>query len=601
MLVRVDADTFVCVYAENEYNTMQNSIRVKRSSSRCCCSRTTLLMTFFCVTTVLVNIYMIVNKDQEIIFSHKLLQEKLYSKANGDDLLDSQLLDEESNRLKTLDAPTSVRKEESTQTGEGLQLAKPLTGEPLDKAKKSKSLPKKEGLQANEMLDDNETLHEIERLRKSKPHDKASKSTPLNTVNDLPEIEDLRKSGSLDDSKDNRSQYMNVTNASPKKEPTATIAYAVSLTGCQNFQTDGAAVLKHSIHMVSYPFRGSRYAYKMYVFAHPSAANCTEPFRTLGYEVLVRETPIDVADIRGDFLREKVGITGCCGEKEFLKLYSYTLTDHQVVVHLDLDSLIMQPLDDLFDAMLEERDEDDTGGGGGTGVGGDTEAKNGTEAGGYTGVEGSKLPVMFGKMIPKKIDAYFTRDYNMVNPGKKDVGIQGGFIVVRPNRTHFEEYRQVILEGNFIQYHGWARKYGGYFGAQQIQGLCAYFYDGLHPGTAVELDRCIYNSMVDNPYHKDGKCRDNRDSCSDCRTTDFSLVKSVHFTLCQKPWVCPTGMLRISNCKAFHHKWFSVRKDLDEQMGVHGKNTGQHQNDTFLGYCKSGGERGYIKFEVDAT
>ena len=30
--------------------------------------------------------------------------------------------------------------------------------------------------------------------------------------------------------------------------------------------------------------------------------------------------------------------------------------------------------------------------------------------------------------------------------------------------------------------------------------------DTLHPGTAVELNRCIYNTMVDNPRDEDGNC-----------------------------------------------------------------------------------------------
>ena len=47
--------------------------------------------------------------------------------------------------------------------------------------------------------------------------------------------------------------------------------------------------------------------------------------------------------------------SGCCGDKEFLKLYSYTLVDYPIVVQLDLDSLIVQPLDDLFDAMFDSK------------------------------------------------------------------------------------------------------------------------------------------------------------------------------------------------------------------------------------------------------
>ena len=122
----------------------------------------------------------------------------------------------------------------------------------------------------------------------------------------------------------------------------------------------------------------------MYVFAHPSTTGCLKPFRKLGYEVLLKETPVNVTNIEGEFLREKVVMTGCCGEKEFLKLYAYTLTEHPAVVHLDLDSLVVQPLDDLFDAMLGEGDG------------------------------GASVPVMFGKPLPEKIEAFFTRDYNMV-------------------------------------------------------------------------------------------------------------------------------------------------------------------------------------------
>jgi len=359
-----------------------------------------------------------------------------------------------------------------------------------------------------------------------------------------------------------------------RKEAKATIAYAVSLTACGPFLTEGAAVLQHSIHLASYPFGGSNYAYKMYLFAHPSAKDCIEPFVKMGYNVLIKDTPINASEIKTDFFREHVVKTGCCGEKEFLKLYAYTLTEHPIVVHLDLDSLILQPLDDLFDAMLLK-----------------------------DGERGPKLPVMHGKPIPEKIEGYFTRDYNMVKPGKKNPpGIQGGFIVIRPNLEHFEEYKQVILEGDFRQFKGWAGKYGGYFGAQQIQGLCSYFYDGLHPGTAVELDRCIYNSMVDSPYgEKNGKtlCIDGTSTCDDCRQTDFSLIKSAHFTLCAKPWVCPFGKIKTSKlCQAFHHKWFSVRKDLEKEWGLHGKNTGTFHVDTFHGYCNGGGERHYIPLQI---
>ena len=35
-----------------------------------------------------------------------------------------------------------------------------------------------------------------------------------------------------------------------------------------------------------------------------------------------------------------------------MKLYSYLLFDYPVVVHLDLDTLVLRPMDDLFDFMV---------------------------------------------------------------------------------------------------------------------------------------------------------------------------------------------------------------------------------------------------------
>lgn len=243
-------------------------------------------------------------------------------------------------------------------------------------------------------------------------------------------------------------------NLIPKKSstPKATVAYAVSLTSCGHTGSrsdpnlhEGAAVLQHSIYLSSHsnPASTSKYAHKLFAFVHPEAEKCSDIFSRLGYEVQIHDTPFNVSDIRGQFLKEHIVKSGCCGEKEYLKLYAYTLLDYPIVVHLDLDSLVLKPLDDLFDVMLESDD-------------GLTD--DGT-------VARSRIPVMFDEPIPKQVDAFFTRDYNMINPGHKHVGVQGGFLVVRPSLAAFEEYVSIVLEGNFKQGNGWGAKgYGGYFG-----------------------------------------------------------------------------------------------------------------------------------------
>lgn len=108
-----------------------------------------------------------------------------------------------------------------------------------------------------------------------------------------------------------------------------TIGYAVTVTGCGSDPiTEGAAVLEHSIHLASV---NGRYDYQMYAIYHPDGAACAAPLADLGYKLLERETPVQVKDIEGDFLRQNIEKNGCCGEKELVKLEAYTLTQHPIV------------------------------------------------------------------------------------------------------------------------------------------------------------------------------------------------------------------------------------------------------------------------------
>ena len=94
------------------------------------------------------------------------------------------------------------------------------------------------------------------------------------------------------------------------------------------------------------------------------------------------------------------------------------------------------------------------------------------------------------------------------------------------------------------------------------QGLCSYFFEAVHPGTAVELNRCIYNSMNDAPKGMSSgdnpklMCLDGKETCEDCRETDFNKVKSVHFTICRKPWICPSGSLEELSAERFLQRKF---------------------------------------------
>lgn len=371
----------------------------------------------------------------------------------------------------------------------------------------------------------------------------------------------------------------------PVNPPPAVVGYAVSITGCGSDPiTEGAAVLKHSIHLASVQNQqgSGRYGYQMYAIVHPEAESCAMPLRDLGYKILKCETPVAVADIKGKFLRERIEKNGCCGEKELIKLEAYNLIQHPIVVHLDLDTLILKPLDPLFDAMMLSN---------------------------ATTVDPLNVEAMWkDQPLPKQIDAFFTRDYNMVLPGTKYKPVQGGFLVLRPSVKAYQEFVDIVKEGDFRDGKGWAGKVGPFYGSMTFQGLIPFYYDFLHPGNSVELNRCVYNQMCDNPRDQrtvddvvHGRCRDGRDDCEDCRSRPLSDVVTTHFTLCQKPWGClPQDGDRIQQrlCRKLHHEWYRIRSQLEQSWGRGPFGSGNYQKEHFFGFCTKHGKQGYIPIQV---
>jgi hypothetical protein len=346
----------------------------------------------------------------------------------------------------------------------------------------------------------------------------------------------------------------------PVDKDSTRIAYAVSVTSCNQPQLvmDGASVLQHSVRINSIrnPTSGSRYDYDMIAFVHTDATDCMQILKHLRYKIFVKKVPIQIDQIRGNYRNLANDTPSCCGEKEWLKLYAYTLTKYPIVVHLDLDCLILKPMDDLFDAMIFPTAEN------------------------YDVwlTARQRIPAMWYKPdeLPNKIDAFFTRDYGMISrPGRRkphQVGVQGGFLIVRPSMADFNQYIELILEGNYTERQGWggALKYGGYYGAGTIQGLAALFYSHLHPNRGVELNRCIYNNMADAPYPKNYDteqfppkkpypCITLQKSCEDCRKTNIDDIVSIHLTNCYKPWDCFSPSLMPLICVQHWHEWYRMR------------------------------------------
>lgn len=144
----------------------------------------------------------------------------------------------------------------------------------------------------------------------------------------------------------------------------------------------------------------------------------------------------------------------------------------------------------------------------------------------------------------------------------------------------------------------------------QIQGICAYYYKEKHPEIAVELNRCNINSMADNPRfgpnekQKPGQCRDGRMTCEDCRHSNVSTILSSHFTLCQKPWTCPSFWDVESDkiCSQLHSEWFRIRRNYEESRKDDLRQipdlTGNYMPEIYYGYCNKPGQSGYLPVNI---
>ncbi|KAI2491320.1 hypothetical protein MHU86_23229 [Fragilaria crotonensis] len=308
-----------------------------------------------------------------------------------------------------------------------------------------------------------------------------------------------------------------------KPVPKKSIAYAISITSCPTNQTgailDGPAVLGHSIHQVH---SGSNYEYRLYAFVHPVALSCVIPLQHLGFTTLVRNIPFEVRDIQSESYRINVETHGCCGSLEFLKLWAYSLVEHELVVHIDTDVFFHKPIDHIFDRMLL-----------------------GASPKNHSNSTLQIHPHNPDEPLPSQIDFLFTRDYHQqstITTDPKRYGVQGGFFIVRPSLAVLDDMKSLLLKGEYSTQMGWGRAYhGGYWGAPQVQGFLSYYYTVLHPEHAVELNRCLYNTMLDNPMDRSGKCRTGEEVCQDCRQVALSDMFSIHLTLCWKPWQVSDG------------------------------------------------------------
>lgn len=391
-------------------------------------------------------------------------------------------------------------------------------------------------------------------------------------------------------------------------KPKTTVAFAVSVTHYNKhnknengyYHMDRAAVLHQSIKVAMQ--KSLRYDYHIYAFVHPDAVDAKPWLERLGYRVQIRDTPFNISEIPNPALIQAQS-NGCCKEKEYLKLYSYLLSDYPVAVHMDLDAIVLRPMDDLFDVMTMTTNENTNTM---TNASRERAARSSSSSSSSFARHNHQVLESFARTStmwinnsqnninsthasntilddPAKINFMFTRDYNMVDPSDPpykhpyQIGVQGGFLVIRPNQRDFDRMLEIILTGGkgYTIGSGWGGSklgYGGYYGAATIQGLASFYYDHHEKATrSVELNRCKYNTMVDDPHDFDEDinrtlCRttEGDGECEDCRETKLKEVYTAHFTVCGKPeWCEILHQQKQRLCWQLMRKWHKIRLSLE--------------------------------------
>lgn len=406
-------------------------------------------------------------------------------------------------------------------------------------------------------------------------------------------------------------------NNNAQAEDIITIAYAISLIKCgdgkQNAAdglTEAALVLRHSVHHISVrnPQSGSKYDYKMYALVHRQAESCSQPLADAGYTIRVVDPPVTTPEIKGDYLRKTIHKEVCCGVDEFVKLHSYALPE-PISVHVDIDFIFLKPMDLLFDVILEN----DKGGAARKAL------LDSNLVEGY-----NNRPVPSSPQQP--IDTFFVRDWFSTYPGRNSP-YQAGFIVARRDPSIVKKAADIVREGNYTEGfgrdNGWGGLgYGGFVGARAMQGLMAYYYDVVSPGTHLELDNCLFNHIGTHLMGERKRCKTGRDDlpCPDCTKTPLSDLYSIHYTACRKPWNCvaeaiPGGRTKgasygnaldtrvadPTHCLKATQIWHAHRADLErriqQQRDSYQKNeAGPYQREYFLGHCTE--EKQYARMDL---
>jgi hypothetical protein len=236
----------------------------------------------------------------------------------------------------------------------------------------------------------------------------------------------------------------------------------------------------------------------MVAIVMPAVTKSRKALEYFGYRVVEADVKVKSSEIKGEELRNTIDKSGCCGMDELIKLEAFRLVEYERVMILDADSLLLQNVDELLESAK---------------------------------------------------DAVFTMDH-----GLGGNCINGGFLVSVPAEATYQAlYGQVRL-GNFLPGAAWGGKNIGWcYGGQTYQGLIPYYFKWLHKGgkSWEAVDSLVYNNMV----------TATNDAKEPQKDTPLSKIKTTHFTVCQKPWLCFWNTC-CTLCHTLYDEWWKIRNEV---------------------------------------
>jgi len=172
---------------------------------------------------------------------------------------------------------------------------------------------------------------------------------------------------------------------------TQNIAFVVTIPSCSKDDStqpsaiddagysfyDAAAILKQSVCNCTLMNNEtmSKYNSTMYAIIHPEAISCKGPIdgldahylglppqdynydrvailEELGFWVIIWKEPLYLHQIENEYLKDEIQYNA--GIRDLLHLHAYNLTNHQVAVMMDFDTIFKEPIDALIDELIND-------------------------------------------------------------------------------------------------------------------------------------------------------------------------------------------------------------------------------------------------------